>query len=81
VAVSGNRVEGMAVSKLSGLLILGLPAPFFIFDKIQYLLFFLPSFWLAKLSVEGNVIYFAVCILVSMCWGGLLYRKFKKKII
>lgn len=81
VSFSSNKVEGMAISKLSGLFMLGLPAPFFISGNIQYILFFLPTFWLAKFAIEKNIIYAALGILTSIAWGTILYRKFKKKII
>lgn len=81
VSISSNRVEGMAVSKLSGILILGIPAPFFIIGNIQYLLFFLPSFWVSKFALERNPIYMAACVVVSVVWMILLYKKFKKKIM
>jgi fluoroquinolone transport system permease protein len=81
VAVSGNKVEGMAVSKLSGLFILGLPAPFFLTGKLQFILFFLPSFWVAKYAIEKQVIFIVVGILTATVWVILLYQKFKKKIM
>jgi fluoroquinolone transport system permease protein len=79
VALSGNRVEGMALSKISGLLLLGIPAPFFILGKAQYILFFLPSFWVAKFAMERDYLYFIICLLVSFIWIGLLYQRFQRK--
>jgi len=80
VALSANKVEGMAVSKLTGLISLGLPAPFFINGSIQYLLFFLPSFWVAKFAIEKNIIYILLGIVISLLWMFLLYKRFEKKI-
>jgi hypothetical protein len=48
VAFSHNRVEGMALAKLSGVFLLGLPVPFFLSSGVQYLFSPLPSFWIAK---------------------------------
>ena len=76
---SHNRVEGMAMSKLSGLMMVGLPVPFFVLSGVQYLLGFLPSFWIAKLSVEQNVLFFIPALVTSLVWIGLLYRKFERK--
>lgn len=80
VSLSTNKVEGMAVSKLSGLFILGIPVPFFITGNIQFILFFLPSFWLAKYEVEKNYLFIFVSILISFGWIVILHRKFIKKI-
>ena len=81
VSISSNKVEGMAVSKLSGLFFLGLPAPFFLTGNIQYLLFFLPSFWMSKFVIEKQLIFAVIGIIVSIGWIMLLYQKFKKKIL
>ena len=80
VSVADNRVEGMAVAKLSGLFFLGLPAPFFIKGNIQYLLIFLPSFWTAKFAMEKQILFLLPSLIMSFGWISLLYRKFKKKI-
>jgi fluoroquinolone transport system permease protein len=81
VAVSSNKVEGMAISKLSGLLFLGLPAPFFITGNIQYLLFVLPSFWIAKFVMEKQLLFAVAGLFTSLFWLILLYKKFQKKIL
>ncbi len=80
VSLSANKVEGMAVSKMTGLLSLGLPAPFFMNGTVQYALFFLPSFWLSKFAKEANIIYFLIGCLESLLWIYLLYSRFDKKI-
>jgi fluoroquinolone transport system permease protein len=80
VALSGNKVEGMAVSKLSGLFLLGMPAPFFLTGNIQYALFFLPSFWIAKYAMEKQIYFLAIGLVISIGWLYLLYQKFSKKL-
>ncbi|MCC0632299.1 MULTISPECIES: ABC transporter permease [unclassified Clostridioides] len=79
-SLSSNKLEGMALTKLSGLFMLGIPAPFFILNKIQYILFFLPSFWLAKAFKDSNYIYIFISFIVSLIWIVLLLKKFNKKI-
>ncbi len=79
-SVSHNRVEGVAMSKLSGLMMLGLPVPFFVLSSAQYLFAFLPSFWIAKLSLEQDLLYFIPALLTSLIWIWLLYRKFERKL-
>jgi len=80
ISMSSNKVEGMAVTKLSGLFIIGIPIPFFITGGIQYILCLLPSFWLSKYAIDQNPIYFIICILISIVWIILLYKKFIRKI-
>lgn len=77
---SHNRIEGMAMAKLSGLLVLGLPVPFFLASPVQYLFSPLPSFWIAKLSLEHNPYFLMAAILSSMIWIGISYSKFKGKL-
>jgi len=80
VSFSHNRVEGMAVSKLSGIIMLGIPVPFFLFSGIQYLFSFLPSFWIAKLCKEDNYSYMIPALLTSFLWMWVLYGRFEKKV-
>jgi fluoroquinolone transport system permease protein len=81
VAFSHNRVEGMALTKISGAILLGLFVPFFLFSSAQYLFSLLPSFWIAKLCIDGNYL-LAVppAILTSFLWIWVLYGRFIKKL-
>jgi fluoroquinolone transport system permease protein len=80
VTFSRNRVEGMALAKLAGLLLLGLPIPFFLTNATQYLFSFLPSFWIAKAFTASG--WFALpAIAVSALWIGLLYRRFTRRLL
>lgn len=77
---SHNRVEGMAVGKLSGLLMVGLFVPFFIRSRWQYLFSPLPSFWTAKLCAERNLLFLLPAVVSSLLLIGLLYRKMDRKL-
>ncbi|MFD1179485.1 hypothetical protein ACFQ3W_24755 [Paenibacillus puldeungensis] len=81
-AVSHNRVEGMAVAKMAGLIMVGLPIPFFISGDVQYLFAPLPSFWIAKLCLEQeSLLPFAFAALLSSgIWLSLLYHRFNTKL-
>ncbi len=79
-AFSHNRVEGLAMAKLSGLLMVGLFVPFFLLTNIQYLFSPLPSFWIAKLCMEQNLIFLWPATLSSLIWITVLYQKFSRKI-
>ncbi|MEL7655070.1 MAG: hypothetical protein AAGU75_04070 [Bacillota bacterium] len=79
VAYSHNRVEGMAVSKMSGIVLFGLVIPFFLISKTQYLFSLLPSLWIAKMCLDRNFLYIIPALLTSIVWIWGLYRQFKKK--
>lgn len=80
VALSNNKVEGLAVTKLSGILMIGIPIPFFIDQNLQYIGCFLPTYWLAKYSISGNLLFCLLCILTSILWILFLWRKFNYKL-
>lgn len=80
VSLSTNKVEGMAVTKISGILILGIVAPFFIKSDIQYILFFMPSFWIAKYAIDENYFYVIFCMIVSIVWVKFLMKRYLKKL-
>jgi fluoroquinolone transport system permease protein len=79
VSLSRNRVEGMAVSKLSGIMMLGLLVPFFIISDIQYLFSILPSYWIARLCLDENLLFAIPSLFTSFLWILILYRRFEKK--
>ncbi|NMS91190.1 ABC transporter permease [Clostridioides difficile] len=81
ISLSSNKLEGMAITKLSGVFIMGILAPFFILNKVQYILFFLPTFWLSKAFNENNYIYVLISFFISLVWIFLLFKKFSEKII
>ncbi len=81
VAFSHNRVEGMALAKLSGIILLGLPVPFFLFSGVQYLFSLLPSFWIAKLCIDGDyLLAMPPALLTSFLWIYGLYGRFAEKL-
>lgn len=80
ISISANKVEGMAVIKLSGIVIIGIPAAFFTSENVQHMFFFLPSLWIAKFSMEHSLIYFVICIVISSIWILFFIKRFLKKI-
>ncbi len=80
VSFSHNRVEGMALGKLAGIILMGLPVPFFLFSDVQYLFSVLPSFWIAKLSVEDDYLFAVPALVTSLIWIRILYGRFVKKL-
>jgi fluoroquinolone transport system permease protein len=79
-AVSTNKVEGLALGKGAGIIMLGLPVPFFISSSARYLFVFLPSFWTAEFALSGNILPVLPALLLSMGMIWLLSKKFIKKL-
>lgn len=77
---SRNRVEGMAMAKMSGLMFAGLVMPFFVLSDAQYLVAFLPSFWVAKLCMEEKDLLMLLALVVSLGWIVILGHRFIRKL-
>ncbi|MFU8786343.1 MAG: hypothetical protein ACNA7U_03770 [Candidatus Izemoplasmataceae bacterium] len=77
---SNNKVEGLALAKLSGLFLLGLPVPFFISNNNQYIVSFLPSFWMAKIKLDFSWFYILCLGLSILMWYLILFKKFYQKL-
>jgi fluoroquinolone transport system permease protein len=77
---SSNKVEGMAMAKMAGLVMIGLPVPYFLKSVHQYVFCLLPSFWVAKLCVDSNYIFVIPVIITCLLWFVILYKKFIKKL-
>ncbi|MDF2472964.1 MAG: hypothetical protein K0R21_746 [Anaerocolumna sp.] len=80
ISLAKNKLEGMALTKLSGFIILGLPVAFFITSPIGYMTGILPSFWVAKLAITENGLIIIPYIVITILWIGVLYRKFNAKL-
>ena len=76
---SSNRLEGMAVTKLSTLTVFGAVIPFFIKDDVQYVLFPLPSFWIGKAACENLLLYMLPAFALSAVWIFLLLKRYLRK--
>lgn len=80
VTLSSNKLEGMAVTKLSSLMMFGAIVPFFVPAPFTLCGFFLPSFWMGKAVTEGKPIVMLVSVLVAVIWILILKRKYDRKI-
>lgn len=79
IAVSTNKVEGMAIGKLSGLISIGMFVPLLIHTPIQYVAGILPSFWIGKYLLEKNLWYLLFFTILFMLWLHLLIRAYERK--
>lgn len=79
VTLSSNKLEGMALTKLSSLLMLGAVVPYIMPKPYSYILSFMPSFWTGMMINENNIVYMAACVAVSMVWIALLGIASKNK--
>ena len=80
VVFSTNKLEGMAITKLSTVIMLGGVAPYFVEHPVKYLLAPLSSFWMGKGMLEDSLWSFLISLMVSVIWIVVLFIKFQKKI-
>ena len=78
VTVSSNKLEGMAVTKLSSLIILGAVIPYFVPAPFCFGFCFLPSFWMGKAMVERSLIYLLPSIVAAGVWIAVLWMRSRK---
>lgn len=76
VTLSTNKLEGMAVAKVSALTMLGALVPYFVPAPIQYVLSFLPSFWVGKAMMGSRPVYMLMALLSAFLWILLLIKKY-----
>lgn len=78
VAVSSNKVEGMAIGKLSGLFGMTFFVPVLIKGMIKYVFCLFPMFWVGQWSLSGSVFFLIIAtteFFVWICWMFLLFRR------
>lgn len=77
---SKNKVEGMAVAKISGLFLVGLAVPYFIDSNLQYLFVVFPAYWVAKVMIEPGHMFVTAALITSLAWFILLNKRFHQKL-
>lgn len=68
VTKSSNKLEGMAITKLSSLMMLGAVTPYFVPAPVCFCFSFLPSFWVGMAVYETNLVYILPSVLVAGIW-------------
>lgn len=80
VSIAGNRVEGLALSKLMGISFIGLILIWFVPAPYHFLMAFLPSFWIGKLLIEGVKLFYVMFgLIVCFLWIAFFTRRFLKR--
>ena len=81
VSIAGNRVEGLALSKLMGISFAGLILIWFIPAPYHFIMSFLPSFWIGKLLLDGASLFsFVFGLLTCFLWIVFFTRRFLKRV-
>lgn len=79
VTLSSNKLEGMAVAKLSSLMMLPAAVPFFVGGNVQYVMALFPSFWAGKAAAGQAPFYMLPAFALSAGWLLLLLRRYLRK--
>lgn len=79
IALSHNKLEGMALTKLAGIFLLGLLIPYFISTGSRWLGAVFPSFWMSMILREGNLLFGCAGVAVSLVWVMGFYLRFRNK--
>lgn len=79
LAVSSNKLEGMAVTKLATLTVLGAVLPFFVKGNLQYAASMLPSFWMGRAAYGHGLLSMFPAFALSGIWIWLLLKRYQRK--
>lgn len=81
VSIAGNRVEGLALSKLMGVSFIGLILIWFIPAPYHFIMAFLPSFWIGKLLMDGaDPFSFMFGLISCFLWIAFFTRRFLNRV-
>lgn len=75
VTISSNKLEGMAVTKLSSLMMLGAVIPYFVPAPFCFFLSFLPSFWMGNAMLEGRLLSLMPSLAAAVGWIAVLWNR------
>ncbi len=79
VAISSNKVEGMAVGKISGLFGITFFIPLLLKGAVKYLFFIFPMYHVGLWSLDGSAYSLAVAAVLFAIWVLVLYKLFRRK--
>ena len=79
VAISSNKVEGMAIGKISGLFGATFFVPVAVSGSIKYVFSIFPMFWIGEWSKSGGVVNLVIAFAEFMVWIYIMFRRFQRK--
>lgn len=85
VSFASNKVEGLAISKITGIILLAPLVRYFISSKLRFLAGFFPPFWVAEAFLAASrgwvfLLYIIVGLGIHLVFVYLLLKKFIYKI-
>lgn len=81
LTMAANRIEGLALSKLMGVNLLGLVAVWVVPAPYAYLMAFLPSYWIGRIIMEGLEFFsIAAVLIICLLWILLFARRFQARL-
>ncbi len=81
VAFAKNKVVGMALTKTSGITLIGIPAAIMVSGPAQYLAGVFPNFWMTRMMTSENALWSLPALTVSALWCALFYKRFKRRML
>lgn len=80
-SMAGNKVEGLAWTKLSGLACLGVPAALLLPAPVKYLAGVLPSLWMTELAFGGRMLNVLPALAAALLWAAAFAGRFLRKVL
>lgn len=81
VSFADNKVEGLAISKLSGLIFIGLVAVWFAPAPYAYIGGIFPTYWLGDIMKNGaGILAVSAGLVTGFLWVALFTRRFLRRI-
>jgi fluoroquinolone transport system permease protein len=86
VTLAGNKVEGLALAKLTNFFVMGFIVPWLIQSPVRYIFGLLPSFWIGEIVKNTNneiytIVIFSLAGLIScLLWIVVLTKMFIRRI-
>jgi fluoroquinolone transport system permease protein len=84
ISLANNKVEGLAIMKGTGIMLIGPLVAFFLESNWEILLGVLPTYWPAKAfwlvwEGESSILYILIGLVYTLILITLLYRRFRRK--
>lgn len=80
LTLSSNKLEGMAITKLATFPVAAVLVPFFTAHPIQYIVSFLPGFWMGKAVCDKVPLYMLPALTLFALYICALFKRYLRKI-